>query len=84
MTGDVQLPWMIDPDAPFLEFRANQCRECGEVGPLVLAQNPAWHAWFTQHSEETGHTRFYQYKMERSAGQEVTMPGRKRRALGSR
>lgn len=88
MTGDVQLPGaaspvqlpdMIDPEAPYLEFRANQCKECGEVGPLALVQNPAWHEWFTQHSDATGHTKFYEYKMQRSSGAITSVGTRGRR-----
>lgn len=84
MTGQVQLPDMIDPDAPYVEFRANQCRECGEAGPVLNVSNPAWHEWFTKHRNETGHSKFFEYKIARSAGQEATMPVRRRRTLGQR
>lgn len=84
MTGDVQLPDMIDPDAPYMEFRANTCRECGEVGPLTSVQNPAWHEWFTRHEDETGHREFFEYKIIRSSGATTRLPRPKRRPLGTR
>lgn len=84
MTGDVQLPAAIDPDAPYAEFRATQCKECGEAGPITLVTNAEWRAWFARHSDATGHTRLFEYKITRSVGQETHMPMRKRRSLGTR
>ena len=84
MTGDVQLPGMIDPDARYVEFRANQCKVCLESGPVTNVDNPAWHEWFTRHQDETGHSEFYEYKIARSAGAAFSLPARKRRSLGNR
>jgi len=86
MTGDVQLPDMIDPDAPHLEFRANQCRECGAVSTITLVANPEWWQWGDDHMRETGHTKFFQWSLTRNTGQIVSMPAprARRRTLGTR
>jgi hypothetical protein len=85
MPGEIQLPDMIDPDARHAEFRAHQCRECGEAGPLTQAANPAWWVWGDRHTDETGHRKFFQYTITRDAGETVTLPGaRRRRPLGRR
>lgn len=84
MSGDLAQLGAIDPDARHVEFRSNECRECGEFGPLTQVDNPAWREWFDVHSRETGHRKFYQYKIERSAGEAFAMPKPKRRALGQR
>lgn len=86
MSADVRPLLAIDPDAQHVEFRGNACRECGETGPVTLTENPAWHEWFTRHAVETGHTKFYQFKIERSTGETVSLwtTNRKRRTLGQR
>jgi hypothetical protein len=86
MSADVQRMLSIDPDARHVEFRANACRECDESGPLTQVDNPAWWQWFDEHRDKTGHTKFYQLKIERSTGEStsVSAPPRKRRTLGQR
>lgn len=85
MAGEIQLPDMIDPDAPHVEFRVHQCRECGATGPLTQVANPDWWTFGDRHTEETGHRKFYQYTITRNAGETTTLPGaRKRRPLGKR
>lgn len=87
MTGDIQLPDMIDPDAPSLEFRLHQCRECREHGPMTLADNPAWWQWGDAHRAETGHRKFHQWTLSRHAGEVVTVNELRRparRPLGKR
>jgi hypothetical protein len=87
MTGDVQLPDMIDPDAAHVEFRATQCRECGEAGPVALKTNPTWWQWGDDHSTATGHTKIFQWTLTRNSGEIVNMSTRRkptRRALGAR
>lgn len=87
MTGDIQLPDMIDPEATHVEFRLHQCAEvgCRASGPLTLVANPEWHEWGDRHTAETGHRKFYQYSVVRNRG-EVTglTTSRRRRPLGSR
>jgi hypothetical protein len=82
----VELPDAIDPDAPHVEFRMNQCRECLAAGPVALAQNPVWWQWGNQHHDETGHTKIYQYTLTRNTGQISTVGAARkaRRALGAR
>lgn len=85
MTGDVQLPSMIDPEAHHVEFRATQCAECGETSPLVLPENPEWYSWMSRHHDATGHTKIYQYTITRNRGEHNTMgTPRARRTLGGR
>lgn len=84
MTGDIQLPDMIDPDAPHMEFRVHQCAECGEAGPPALTNNPIWWEWGNKHTDETGHRKFAQWTLTRSIGRMETIPVRKRRSLGTR
>lgn len=86
MSGEIQLPDMIDPDAPHVEFRIHQCAECREHGPVALAQNPAWWTWGDAHTAETGHKKFYQWTLARNAGQMTTVSTRRqaRRPLGKR
>lgn len=88
MTGDIQLPDMIDPESSHVEFRLHQCAEdgCRAHGPLTLVSNPAWFEWGDQHTAETGHKKFYQYLVVRNRGEMtgLTTPSRKRRPLGNR
>lgn len=87
MSGEVQLPGLVAPDAPYVEFRANQCRVCGETGPVALVDDPAWWQWADAHRSATGHSKIFEFKIARSAGMIVDMPSArkpKRRPLGQR
>lgn len=87
MTGEVQLPGMIDPEAHYVEFRATQCAECGDASPMVLSTNPEWHAWMSRHHDATGHTKIFEYKASRSRGEHTTLSSLRsprRRTLGTR
>jgi hypothetical protein len=84
MSGELRPLGAIDPDAQHVEFRSNQCRDCGAAGPVLLVDNGDWFRWFDVHSRETGHKRFYQYKIERSTGEVHAMPRPGRRPLGQR
>jgi hypothetical protein len=81
MSGDlVQLPSMIDPDARYVEFRAYECKVCGETGPITNAQNPEWVKWGDRHNAETGHTEYYQWHMARYRAQNTTVGALRNRA----
>jgi hypothetical protein len=82
------LPDMIDPEARHVEFRATQCEECRECGPITTVENPEWWQWGDQHNSETGHRKIYQWTLTRNRG-EITTVGTalrapKRRTLGNR
>jgi hypothetical protein len=83
---DIQLPSGVDPDAEHTEFRANECKECGAAGPVALVSNPVWWQWGDKHTEETGHTKLYQWVLTRNIVRMVTLktPAKKRRTLGPR
>lgn len=83
----IEMHGEIDPEATYVEFRATGCRECGEVSPTVLVDNPEWHAWMSRHHAATGHTKIHEYKISRSVGEHTTLSGLRRssrRRLGNR
>lgn len=87
MSAPVRLPSEIDPEAPHVEFRANECLNCQAMGPITQVNNPEWMRWAEQHRDSTGHENFYQWKLIRNIGR-ITAIGnlgsRHRRQLGNR
>lgn len=74
-----------DPNAS-IEFRAMECRTCGDMGPAVDTSDKqnTDHLWDAHHAEGTGHHDFYAWTLTRNVAWTGTIGGLRRGSKGRR
>lgn len=75
-----QFPADIPADAKHVEFRAEQCRECGTIGPWVNWGDKMTDPngmWGHEHMAATGHKGdIYLFTMTRNTGKNMVLRSR--------
>lgn len=77
MTDSLSLPGDIDPNERHVEFHAEQCRACSEMGPWVNWADRMTDSnvtWGHKHMAETGHGgKFYVFTLTRNTAENMTL-----------
>jgi hypothetical protein len=64
------LPSEIDPDEPVVSMVSMECRSCGERSPWLRNDTGVYAGkWDGDHADQTGHRKFYVWKVTRQASQ---------------